>query len=556
MTLRINYYKDKGIVVKSEKLQFLDKDNLEALAPVLSEESYQNLRKELDRLKENAPPASGSGVNHLAYVPENLEECKEKIKRLQGRLQWTRQACFIYEICERQARVRNVQLEKKNKELIEENNTLREDIKRAYNQIQEILGVKKERKEKDKNNEDKEENPSGKRRGAPKGHKGMTRPLPVEVNKIDIIPPPERCPCCNASDILSGDEYISKYIEDIVPIVKMTTEKRYIKGTCTHCQEQVVSPEATSGPPVTVGHNLIALLSIMREQMGVSYRKLSTFSSEVLQVSLTPSGALGIINRVSEKVKPVYKGIEVSLSAQSVLHGDETGWRMDGQRWYMWVFCNRDIVYFHPDQSRASKVPKDIVGENYAGVMHADFYGAYNIFKNIQRCLVHFLRKLKEELEVTPEEEALLKLKKGIKSIIQRGEEIKILPETSEKKLEARKLERKLQTLMKIKSTNKEATLLVNRIKRHKDELLWFVKHKEVEYHNNRAEQTIRKIVIFRKLSFGSRTLEGAQYHAILASVLETCRLKGKSILVFLKDVLKTPDEKLHEITESLLNPP
>jgi hypothetical protein len=101
--------------VKSEKLQFLDKDNLEALAPVLSEESYQNLRKELDRLKENAPPASGSGVNHLAYVPENLEECKEKIKRLQGRLQWTRQACFIYEICERQARVRNVQLEKKNR---------------------------------------------------------------------------------------------------------------------------------------------------------------------------------------------------------------------------------------------------------------------------------------------------------------------------------------------------------------------------------------------------------------------------------------------------------
>ena len=65
----------------------------------------------------------------------------------------------------------------------------------------------------------------------------------------------------------------------------------------------------------------------------------------------------------------------------------------------------------------------------------------------------------------------------------------------------------------------------------------------------------MRKIVIFRKLSFGSGTPEGAQYHAILTSVLETCRLKGKCILVFLKDVLKTPDEKLHEITELLLRP-
>ena len=186
--------------------------------------------------------------------------------------------------------------------------------------------------------------------------------------------------------------------------------------------------------------------------------------------------------------------------------------------------------------------------------MHANFYGAYNIFKNIQRCLVHFLRKLKEELEVTPEEKSLLRLKKGMKNIIQRGEEVKTLPDTPKKKLEIKKLERKLQTLMKIKYTNREATVLVNRIKRHKDELLQFVKHKDVEYHNNRAERTIRAIVIFKKLSFGSRTPEGAQYHAILASVLETCRLKGKSILVFLKDVLNTPDEKLHEITESLLS--
>ncbi|GAX61197.1 hypothetical protein SCALIN_C18_0016 [Candidatus Scalindua japonica] len=139
----------------------------------------------MERLKENVPPASGSGVNHLAYVPDNLEECKEKIKKLQERLQWTRQVCFLYEICERQARVRNVQLEKKNKELTEENNTLREDIKRAYNQIQEILGVKntKDCKGKDKNNEDEEKKPSGKRRGAPIGHAGRTRPVPTTVKK-------------------------------------------------------------------------------------------------------------------------------------------------------------------------------------------------------------------------------------------------------------------------------------------------------------------------------------------------------------------------------------
>ena len=61
-----------------EKLNFLDKDNLEAFAPVLSEESCRCLRVELERLKENAPLASSLGIDHLAYVPNNLEECKEK----------------------------------------------------------------------------------------------------------------------------------------------------------------------------------------------------------------------------------------------------------------------------------------------------------------------------------------------------------------------------------------------------------------------------------------------------------------------------------------------
>ncbi|MCP4266612.1 MAG: hypothetical protein GY777_13765 [Candidatus Brocadiaceae bacterium] len=84
--------------MKSERLKFLDEDSMEALAPVLSKESYQSLRTELDRLKENAPLASGSGLNHLAYEPNNLEECKEKIKMLQERLQWSDACGFLWGI--------------------------------------------------------------------------------------------------------------------------------------------------------------------------------------------------------------------------------------------------------------------------------------------------------------------------------------------------------------------------------------------------------------------------------------------------------------------------
>jgi hypothetical protein len=83
-----------------------------------------------------------------------------------------------------------------------------------------------------------------------------------------------------------------------------------------------------------------------------------------------------------------------------------------------------------------------------------------------------------------------------------------------------------------LEKSNKELIEENNTLR--KDVLLQFAKHKEAEYHNSRAERTICRIVIFKKLSFGSRTPEGDQYHAILTSVLETCRLKGKNVLVFL----------------------
>jgi hypothetical protein len=292
----------------------------------------------------------------------------------------------------------------------------------------------------------------------------------------------------------------------------------------------------------------------MRQQMGVSYRKLGQFSTETLQIPLTASAVLGIMNRVSKKLEPVYKGIEASLKVQPLLHGDETGWPMDGKRWYLWCFCNRYIVYFHPDASRGSKVPKAIIGEDYDGVMHVDFYGGYNFFKNIQRCLVHFLRTTKEELEIIPNDKNLLKLKEGMQYIIEKGMKIKSLPDSSDKKSQIRKIEQRLQTLAKIKSDNKKTGNLVERIKKHDKDLLRFVHQPDVEFHNNRAERSIRAAVIFRKISFGSRTPEGAKNYAILSSVLETCRLKGKKLTRFLLDIMATPDNLIHLRTKSLLD--
>jgi hypothetical protein len=65
-------------------------------------------------------------------------------------------------------------------------------------------------------------------------------------------------------------------------------------------------------------------------------------------------------------------------------------------------------------------------------------------------------------------------------------------------------------------------------------EILRFLYLEEVEATNNRAERQLRPAVVTRKTGGCNRTASGAAAHAILMSVLATCRQRGMKILDYL----------------------
>lgn len=538
----------------------LNTEELEEIRPLLSEESYTNINDEIKRLEEEPPPLKGCGVYNHQYIPVNEEEFKQQNRILRERLDWLRTRHSLKEILNQFVMRENRKLDKENSELREKNLEVTNELKRAQNQIHSLIGVKKSGGQKAKNNDSEEggkcepDSTVKKKRGAPIGHIGRTRPIPVKVDAVTEIIPPDICPHCGDSHIVISSDYVSKYIEDIVPIVKRTVEKRYLRGRCSCCDRSVIAGEALDGPPVSIGSNLITLLTIMRERMGVTYRKLSAFSSETLQVPLSPTGVMDIINRVCTKFEPIYRGIEVALRMQSVLFADETGWRMDGARWYHWCFCNRFLVYFHADASRGSKVPKAILGADYEGIVHADFYAGYNFLKKLQRCLVHLQGDIKDEIEIVPDDKSLIRLKSGIKEIIEKGTEVKRLPESEHKNVKRKQIDDSLQQLTQLTSENKKTKNLIKRIIRHRDDLLRFIDNPDVEFSNNRAERMIRLIVLARKVSFGNRTPQGAFYYSVLVSVMETCRLRKKNLTQFIQHVYHANNEEIKRITRELLD--
>lgn len=540
-------------------------DELRELKPLLSTSSYQNLKKMLKRQEESAPPLKGSGVYNQQYWPRKRAEYEKQNSVLKDRLDWQRTLYILTAMANDFLCKENRKLKRENEELVEKNDQLNKENERLKIQLRKILRVSKspaptacgkvKSQLPDGMNATKK---GGKKRGAPVGHDGRTRPIPDKIDAVENIPPPDVCPQCGHTDIKQTQAFTSKYIEDIIPVTRHVTEKRYMEGICSHCHTSLIHPHALEGPPVTIGTNLISLLTIMRQQLGATYRKMSRFSTETLQVPLSPSGVLGIINRMSSKLEPIYKGIEAALPFQEVLHGDETGWKMDGVHWYLWCLCNRHMVYFHPSQSRGAKIPKSILGENYRGILHADFYAAYNFVEKTQRCLIHLQRDIHDELEVSPQDRALIQLKKGIGDIINEAKRINRLhlsqlsPE--EKERTRKEMEDILLQLTRLDSPIQKVEALIKRIIKHRPNLLRFMEHHEVEFHNNRAERAIRPAVIFRKISFGNRTEQGAYLYTILATVIETYRLKNGNITRLLKRVLRSPENEIKRITRELLD--
>lgn len=60
---------------------------------------------------------------------------------------------------------------------------------------------------------------------------------------------------------------------------------------------------------------------------------------------------------------------------------------------------------------------------------------------------------------------------------------------------------------------------------------------------NNHAERALRKPVIARKISFGSRSSAGAHAFAVLASLLGTARRQNRSPLDFLSTLFTSSTE-------------
>jgi hypothetical protein len=399
---------------------------------------------------------------------------------------------------------------------------------------------------------EKDKSDKKKKRGAPKGHPGWHRREPDHIDKTVIVPAPEKCPRCSSHNLLPVHETKNHLQEDII-----LNPKTYVinfvhhQSYCPDCDCNVLQPAEGELLNSKIGPTTKAAAVFLRYGIGIPYRKVQALFSTFFNMPFVPASAMAFDRSATRRGETIYEDLKEKIQASFIAHADETSWREDGTNHFVWYAGNEDLAFFHINRHRSTEVAQSILGKGFEGVLNTDGYAAYNGVnpKDRQACLAHLIRnakEIKQEILNKPEKyqdkmsivfcDAVIKLFKmaceiGHKFIDgniswNRAGPFRLRLYSAIDSIAIRKLkDKKAENFRKrILDANKE----YNR-------LFTFLKYPGVQPTNNHAEQSLRNIVIFRKVCFGTRSPDGSHSHSVLPSLLLTAKRQGRHPLSFFK---------------------
>ena len=359
--------------------------------------------------------------------------------------------------------------------------------------------------------------PRGKKPGAPAYH----RPIPPDSAVTEEFNYTlKKCPICEKS---VGDvvDTVTKYTEDINLKPKPLITKHIItRHWCSYCETYVKTPNLA--PIRRIGLKTLGYILYARYRLRLPLGKIKESLLDLYGFKISEGEIVSTLKDAEGLFKKDYQAIIVLIQEAKAVYADETGWRMDGENWWLWVFTTSTGTQYVITDTRGKGVPERMLGNKKDRVIISDGYAAYqNLPGDKQQCWVHLLRVAKlhsptlyEDLVILYKQ-LLLELQKPI---LQRDKT---------------EFEKRFTEFINKKYSELTVEKVKTRMIHHQAVLFTCLNYENVLPENNTAERAIRPQVVMRKIFGGSRSLAGARAHQVNTSVLETLRKQNPNTNFF-----------------------
>jgi len=387
--------------------------------------------------------------------------------------------------------------------------------------------------------------------------------LPAHLERIEQVVDVENkaCPCCGGALHQIGEDVAERL--DVVPTTFRVLVTRRPRYGCRSCESAIVQARAPArivegGIPTEA---LIAQVLVAKYADHLPlYRQAQIYARQGIQ--LDRSTLADWVGRAAWYLRPLRDHILERLRRSERLFADETtapvldpgrGRTKTGQ---LWAYARDDRPWGGKDPPMVAYVyAADRKGEraeahlgDFAGILQVDGYGGYTALAKRQQqiqlafCWSHVRRKFFELADKSPVATEVLR-RIAMLYVIEdeirgstaeqrrevRAERSRIVVNDLRKYLDAR--------LRQVSAKSKLAEAIRYAVSRW-DGLSVFVDDGRIELDSNTVERSIRPLALNRKNALFAGSDEGGDNWAVIATLIENCKITGINPHAWMTDTL------------------
>ena len=332
---------------------------------------------------------------------------------------------------------------------------------------------------------------------------------------------------------------------DLPPMQAWITEYRCLTLGCPKCGRETRAglPEEAKQQ---LGPKLTALVAYLTVVCRMPRRVVRRYLETALQIEISLGSTQNCWEQVSAAVEEPCLELERKLSTEPVLNVDETGWRLNGDKRWVWALVARNFTVFAILAGRGADELASLLGAVFTGILCSDRLPTYSKYHKgaAQYCWAHLKRNLQAILDQSGhwKQERFardaLALCAGVFRLWWKFRNGTIT--RAELQERSQRLRRGFRSMAEQwwDCEYRDVANMAKAFGQHADRLFCFLDHEGVEPTNNSSEQALRSVVQLRKIIFGNRSEDGALATARLLTVAQTCVQQKRDTLAYLTEAV------------------
>ncbi len=244
---------------------------------------------------------------------------------------------------------------------------------------------------------------------ARKGHPCFQRISPPKAGKVVRVKRPIKCPRWKAhssTKLEPSDKTVEHVVIDLAftknGCRKTITKFVGFKGFCTLCQRYYSPPSIRRLGNRVFGHSFRAWAVYQRITLRLPYRVIAQVFYDLFHEQISVNSTVNFLSDLAEYYGSTERASLKRILTSPFIHVDETKLNIQGSNYYVWVLTDGLHVVFRLTETREPKLIQEIL-KDYSGILISDFYGGYDACScRQQKCLVHLIRDLNDDLWKNP----------------------------------------------------------------------------------------------------------------------------------------------------------